>query len=56
MDTILHSQNQEPPFPMNAAGEKSELMQLFEMQVTDAYWAYRDLLCAIFDNDGEAEA
>lgn len=31
--------------------EKSELMQIFEYQVNDAYWAYKDLLVAIFEND-----
>lgn len=32
--------------------EKSELMQFFENQVRDIYWAYKDLLKEIF----EAEA
>lgn len=31
--------------------EKSELMQNFEYQVNDLYWAYKDLLKAIFENE-----
>jgi hypothetical protein len=56
MDTILHSQNEEQAFPLETGGEKSEIMQLFERQVSDAYWAYRDLLREIFESDNGAEA
>lgn len=36
--------------------EKSELMQIFERQVNDAYWAYRDLLKEILTNDVKGAA
>lgn len=32
---------------------KSELMQFFEKQVSDIYWAHRDLLRAIFESTEE---
>lgn len=56
MDTILHSQNEEQARPLDNGGDKSELMQLFEYQVKDLYWAYRDLLREIFESDDRAEA
>lgn len=54
MDATLNPANQEQPMqPMQlqASEDKSELMQVFEQQVHDAYWAYRDLLKAILEND-----
>ncbi len=53
MDATLNPQNQEqqPMMPQDLAGEKSELMQYFENQVHDMYWAYKDLLKAIFDTE-----
>ena len=33
--------------------EKSELMQRFEAQVNDAYWAYKDLVRALIDLDDQ---
>ena len=40
----------------NELNEKSELMQIFERQVNDAYCAYRDLLKEILDNDVKGAA
>jgi hypothetical protein len=58
MEATLNTQGQEQQAPpdtyreqQEAAGEKSELMQIFEMQVKDAYWAYKDLLRAIIENE-----
>jgi hypothetical protein len=57
MDATLNTQGQEQTRPetyreaQEAASEKSELMQIFEMQVKDAYWAYKDLLKAIVENE-----
>ena len=54
MDATLNPANQEQPMqplPLQASEEKSELMQVFEHQVYDAYWAYRDLLKAILESD-----
>jgi hypothetical protein len=53
MDTALNPQ-QEPHSPMQPA-EKSELMQIFENQVNDIYWAYKDLLRAIFESGAGEE-
>jgi len=54
MDAMLNPQNQEQPVSpvsLESNGEKSELMQIFESQVNDMYWAYRDLLKAIFESE-----
>ena len=58
MDATLNPANQEQPVmpqvqadSQRASEEKSELMQVFENHVHDAYWAYRDLLKAIFEKD-----
>jgi hypothetical protein len=58
MDATLNTQAQEQQAPPDSyreeqetASEKSELMQIFEMQVKDAYWAYRDLLRAILESE-----
>ena len=51
MDAMLNPQNQDQPVSMETQGDKSELMQVFEYQVKDAYWAYRDLLRAIFEQE-----
>lgn len=42
---------QQQALSLENANEKSELMQLFESQVQDIYWAYKDLLKAIFENE-----
>lgn len=55
MDATLNNQSQEQqggPIHQEASSEKSELMQVFEKQVSDVYWAYKDLLKAILENDG----
>ena len=58
MDATINTQGQEQQArpdnyreQQDAAGEKSELMQIFEMQVKDVYWAYKDLLRAIIENE-----
>jgi hypothetical protein len=51
MDATLNPQNQEQSASMDAGNEKSELMQFFENQVNDIYWAYKDLLKEIFESD-----
>lgn len=50
MEAMLNPQNEESAtFSQN--NEKSELMQYFEYQVNDMYWAYKDLLKEIFADD-----
>ncbi len=50
MNAITQIQNSEQPaLSFENTGEKSELMQVFEEQVHDMYWAYKDLLKAIFE-------
>lgn len=58
MEATLNSQNENQPNSFSAnSNEKSDLMKYFEYQVKDAYWAYKDLLKEIFENDNnEAEA
>ena len=58
MEPTLNSQNENPSASFGGNGnEKSELMKYFEYQVTDSYWAYKDLLKEIFEGDtNEAEA
>jgi hypothetical protein len=50
MDTTLNPQNEDHSISLNSS-EKSELMQFFENQVHDVYWAYKDLLKAIFESE-----
>ena len=47
MDATLNPNNESPANPMETGSGKSELMQFFETQVNDMYWAYKDLLKAI---------
>ncbi len=51
MDAMLNPKNTEQPASLGNNSEKSELMQFFENQVNDMYWAYKDLLKAIFENE-----
>lgn len=51
MDTMLNPQNDDQSASLTSGSEKSELMQFFENQVHDMYWAYKDLLKAIFENE-----
>lgn len=53
MEAMLNPQSENQPLPMENAAEKSEMMQYFEAQVRDMYWAYKDLLKAIFEADKE---
>lgn len=54
MEATVNSQNDnQASFGANT-GEKSELMQFFEHQVNDIYWAYKDLLKEILRNDNQA--
>ena len=58
MEATVNPQNENQPQASleSTTNEKSELMQYFESQVHDMYWAYKDLLKEIFENDKEAEA
>ncbi len=60
MDPMLNTNsNEEQGTHLNASNEnseKSELMQIFENQVKDNYWAYRDLLKEIFSADIQGAA
>jgi hypothetical protein len=49
MDATLNPNNEPQSNSMEAGNGKSELMQFFENQLNDAYWAYKDLLKAIFE-------
>jgi hypothetical protein len=51
MEAMLNPQNENQANAMQNNSEKSELMQFFENQVHDIYWAYKDLLKEIFEND-----
>jgi hypothetical protein len=51
MEPVLNPQNNDVPASFENTSEKSELMQFFESQVTDMYWAYKDLLKEIFAED-----
>jgi hypothetical protein len=51
MEATLNPNSSEQSVPMQHPVEKSELMQIFEEQVHDMYWAYKDLLKAIFEKD-----
>ncbi len=56
MDAMLNPQNEDQSVSFNTSSEKSELMQFFETQVKDAYWAYKDLLKEIFESDTDYKA
>lgn len=51
MEAMLNPQPEDQSVHMQNGNEKSELMQYFEAQVRDMYWAYKDLLKAIFEAD-----
>jgi len=51
MEATLNPNSNEQAAAMQGLSEKSELMQMFESQVSDIYWAYKDLLKAIFEKD-----
>lgn len=50
MKATVKNRKEEAPVSVTNS-EKSELMQIFEYQVNDLYWAYKDLLKAIFENE-----
>lgn len=51
MEAMLNPQNDNQANALQNNTEKSELMQFFENQVNDMYWAYKDLLKAIFESE-----
>ena len=51
MEATLNPQNENQPASFENNNEKSELMQYFENQVKDMYWAYKDLLKEIFEKE-----
>ena len=51
MKAIIQNQKEEEAVSLENPSEKSELMQVFEQQVHDMEWAYKDLLKAIFENN-----
>jgi len=51
MEATLNPQSDGQPVPVDNPNEKSELMQYFENQVRDIYWAYKDLLKEIFETE-----
>ena len=53
MEAMLNPQNDNQANAMQNSSEKSELMQYFENQVHDMYWAYKDLLKEIFNGDSK---
>jgi hypothetical protein len=50
MEAMLNPQNDDSA-QFSQGQEKSELMQVFEAQVKDMYWAYKDLLKEIFSDE-----
>ncbi|MDI1353691.1 MAG: hypothetical protein PSX36_02145 [bacterium] len=54
MDAMLNPQSENQQNSLENSSEKSELMIYFENQVHDMYWAYKDLLKAIFENEKQA--
>lgn len=54
MEATVNSQNDNQASFGSNNSEKSELMQVFEYQVNDVYWAYKDLLKEILQNDNQA--
>lgn len=51
MEATINQNSGEHSFSFEQDNSKSELMQFFEKQVNDIYWAHRDLLKAIFEAD-----
>lgn len=51
MEAMLNPQNENQSASIENPSEKSELMQFFENQVHDIYWAYKDLLKEIFEKE-----
>lgn len=49
--TINQNNNDQQSFSAGQDSTKSELMQYFEKQVSDIYWAQKDLLKAIFESE-----
>lgn len=49
MEATLNPQNDSQSASLEKNSEKSELMQYFESQVNDMYWAYKDLLKAMLE-------
>lgn len=53
MDATINPNSSEQSFGQTYSSQqdntKSELMQFFEKQVNDIYWAHKDLLKAIFE-------
>ena len=47
MDATINQNNQPQQISTEKTSGKSELMQFFESQLNDMYWAYKDLLRAI---------
>ena len=55
MEATTNSQNENPSASFGSnSNEKSELMQIFEYQVKDTEWAYKDLLKEILASDNQA--
>lgn len=54
MDATINQNSNEQSFSAGQDNTKSELMQFFERQVNDIYWAHKDLLKAIFEPENEA--
>jgi hypothetical protein len=54
MEAALNPQNDNQQASLESSNEKSELMQYFESQVNDMYWAYKDLLKEIFKSENQA--
>lgn len=52
MDATINTNNgNDQSFSMQQDNSKSDLMQFFEKQVSDMYWAQKDLLKAIFESE-----
>ncbi|MES2678755.1 MAG: hypothetical protein V4635_02670 [Bacteroidota bacterium] len=49
MDATINSHNEPQQASSDSNSGKSELMQFFENQLNDMYWAYKDLLKAIVE-------
>ncbi len=49
MDATINSHNEPQQASSDNNSGKSELMQYFENQLNDMYWAYKDLLKAIVE-------
>ncbi len=47
MDATINTSNDSQQASLDANSGKSEIMQFFESQLNDMYWAYKDLLKAI---------